>query len=218
MASWMIHLRVAEGVIKHLEDVDKEKFIVGNIGPDCGEVDKDGYGYIPPVKITHWCSGKDKKSIDDESFYKAYLNKNISRDKYAFYLGYYTHLITDILWGEQIFWPIMDQLNQEKEKNKDSIKAINKDWNDLDHLFLEENPNFEPIYILKKSRTFPNIYFKYYSEEAIENKIKEISEYYGEKHEDLDRVYTYLTKQEKAKFVEKTVESIVEKLKEKHII
>lgn len=54
MASWMIHFRVADGIIDSIKNIDAEKFIVGNIAPDCGELSEDGRTCRPLKYITHW--------------------------------------------------------------------------------------------------------------------------------------------------------------------
>ena len=42
IASWIIHLRIADGLKNDIKDIDIEKFIVGNIAPDCGKWSDDG--------------------------------------------------------------------------------------------------------------------------------------------------------------------------------
>lgn len=39
MASWMIHFRIADGIINIIKNIDAEKFMVGNIAPDWGDID-----------------------------------------------------------------------------------------------------------------------------------------------------------------------------------
>lgn len=50
MASWVIHFRIADGIIDSINNVDSEKFIVGNIAPDCGEWSEDGKSYTSQPK------------------------------------------------------------------------------------------------------------------------------------------------------------------------
>jgi hypothetical protein len=51
--------------------IDIEKFIVGNIAPDCGEWSEDGKTLTPPKYITHWKNPKNRKeSLKEEFFLK----------------------------------------------------------------------------------------------------------------------------------------------------
>lgn len=34
MASWMVHLRVADELLRHLDNIDETAFVMGNIAPD----------------------------------------------------------------------------------------------------------------------------------------------------------------------------------------
>ena len=47
MASWMIHLRVAQQLYRQLNIESINEFVLGNIAPDSGIPSKDGSGFIP---------------------------------------------------------------------------------------------------------------------------------------------------------------------------
>lgn len=53
------------------------------------------------------------------------------------FLGYYVHLLTDVLWKEKITDPSMQRFSELFEKDKDAIWKLKEDWYDLDHLFLK---------------------------------------------------------------------------------
>lgn len=36
MASWMVHLRIADAFLDKLENIDETAFVMGNIAPDSG--------------------------------------------------------------------------------------------------------------------------------------------------------------------------------------
>ena len=99
MASWIVHLRIADILADRL-DVDYEKFIVGNIAPDSGIISEKGE-YIPPSSITHWTPTERNSDIRPHEFYKVFV-QNSPADKYSFYLGYLSHLITDLFWMGKI--------------------------------------------------------------------------------------------------------------------
>ena len=36
MATWMVHLRIADGIMKEIPKLERQEFIMGNIAPDSG--------------------------------------------------------------------------------------------------------------------------------------------------------------------------------------
>ncbi len=56
MASWIIHLRVAQRLYQQLHIKEKEPFVLGNIAPDSGIPNEDGTGFVPDAAISHFRS------------------------------------------------------------------------------------------------------------------------------------------------------------------
>ncbi len=54
MASWMIHLRVAQGIYEKLGFDHKAEFVMGNIAPDSGVPTADGTGFVPDAGRSHF--------------------------------------------------------------------------------------------------------------------------------------------------------------------
>ena len=54
MASWIIHLRVAQEICQRLALQHIDRFILGNIAPDSGIPKADGSGYLPDAEISHF--------------------------------------------------------------------------------------------------------------------------------------------------------------------
>ena len=54
MASWMVHLRVADKLLDHLKGITQTEFVVGNIAPDSGVPNKDGTAFKPDSSISHF--------------------------------------------------------------------------------------------------------------------------------------------------------------------
>ena len=54
MASWMIHLRVADLLLDRIPDLDETAFVMGNIAPDSGTVSPDWSQYFPPKSVSHF--------------------------------------------------------------------------------------------------------------------------------------------------------------------
>jgi hypothetical protein len=119
----------------------------------------------------------------------------------AFYLGYYSHLLTDFLWSRDIASPQKEKYAAEAEKDPGFIWKIRADMSDIDHLYLKEHPGFRAFAILSGISVFPNTYLDYFSETAIENRIAHIVHFFKDFHGDLDREYPYVTKTEVDMFV-----------------
>lgn len=216
MATWVSHFRIAEYLLDKLKNLSEKEFIVGNIGPDCGEPDSDWSKFTPSSEITHWRDEESESGVDLDGFYNKYLAK--PNGCFSFYLGYYVHLLADIEWGERIYHPKKKKYKTEFEKNKRFIWVMKKDWYDLDHLFLRENPSFGVFEIFSKIDQFPNKYLDYYSDIAIIRQIRHISNFYKSFDGDLDREFTYLTKEEMDGYVSKACVSIHNKLIDKGLV
>ncbi len=217
MASWMVHFRIADGLMDYLK-VNQEQFIVGNIGPDCGEPNEDWSAFDPPANISHWTNTGMKRNIDSEGFYQEYTKNKADKGKESFYLGYYVHLVTDILWAVKIHIPTKEKFRQEFEQDKNFIWEVKKDWYDLDHMYLKNNPDFRTFRIFDKIKAFPNIYLGFYSQTAIEKQIRYISEFYNSHEGNLNREYPYLNKEKADQFVTEVIEYILEDLKNKKFL
>ncbi|HHW31973.1 MAG TPA: zinc dependent phospholipase C family protein [Clostridiaceae bacterium] len=198
MATWMSHFRIAEYFLDKLENISEIEFIVGNIGPDCGEPNSDWSEFTPPREITHWRNERSEFGVDLDGFYNQYLAE--PNRYFSFYLGYYIHLLADIEWEKQISCPKINKFKSEFEKNKHFIWDMKKDWYDLDHLFLKEHPTFKVFLVFSMIDEFPNKYLDYYSDTAIIRQIKFITNFYKNYSGDLNREFIYLTKEEMDKY------------------
>ena len=56
MASWMIHLRVAQAVASQLPALYMREFIVGNIAPDSGVPNEDWSAFVPDSSENFNCN------------------------------------------------------------------------------------------------------------------------------------------------------------------
>jgi len=213
MASWMAHLRVADKLLGDIGGLSQTHFIVGNIAPDSGEpVNGDWNVFTPSVDISHWKIDGIPRSERAAKFKERYLTAISHNDDTAFYLGYYTHLITDYIWSRDIFLPQQEQYAKEFEQDPGFIWQIKRDMYDLDHLYYKENPDFRAFSIFSKVSAFPNIYLDYFSEAAFEKKIEYITKFYKNFNGELDREYPYFTKIDMDSFVEKAINEIRPKI------
>lgn len=211
MATWGLHLRVAEALLKHLPGVDVENFLIGNIGPDCGKPNSDWSSFDPPSHITHWLD--DNGIIRTEDFYSTHLLDEFSCNiKGSYLLGYYVHLLTDKLWREDVDQKKVTDNNYAKLLAEPQfIWTIKKDWYDLDRLYFHKNPNSIFYTHFQHIKEFSND-LDYFPKDATINQIKYITEFYLQKKESIFREYIYLTESEMDTFVETTLLYVHQKL------
>ena len=53
MASWMVHLRIADKLLDKIPNLSPVEFIVGNIAPDSGVPNEDWSRFPPDTKTSH---------------------------------------------------------------------------------------------------------------------------------------------------------------------
>lgn len=204
MATWIIHLRIAEKLVDIFPSLCRTEFVVGNIAPDSGKVQDDGITYVPSKSVSHfYCDGKIVPSL----FEKKYLSSApyVPRDekRLSFCLGYLAHLVTDAAWAES---PIMKNAKEKcrelwKTDRSAAAALIKRDWYDLDFLYLKMHPNFEPLRILSAADGFENIYIEEYGHDDFDKKRREIVDFYAAEHYNLDREYKYMTLADADSFV-----------------
>lgn len=218
MATWGVHLRVARCFIDNL--IAKKyhrEFVIGSVAPDCGYGVKDSFGeFTPPPKITHWSPSGMKRDCRYNDFPKEYLNDKSNAD-YWFYLGYYVHLLTDIMWSVTMYMPTRVKYAEEYKKNPEFLKVIKKDWNDIDvwHLrSLTYHPTFD---ILKNAGEIKD-YLPYYEHNQLTKQVKFIVDYYESYSSNMDREFEYTQKEDIQNFVECSCELLYKVLKEKELI
>lgn len=216
MATWVSHFRITDYFLRNLENLSEKEFIVGNIGPDCGEPNSDWSKFTPSNEITHWRNEESEFGVDLDGFYYQFLAK--PNRYFSFYLGYYIHLLADIEWGEQIYHPKKLQYKAEFDRSDRFIWVMKKDWYDLDHLFLRENPAFDVFTVFSMIDEFPNKYLDYYSDTAIIRQIKYILNFYKSFIGNLEHEFMYLAKEEMDKYIGKACAVIHKKLIAKELV
>lgn len=213
MASWMIHLRVADKLLDRIPGLSPIEFIMGNLAPDSGIPNDTWTRFTPDQSVSHFRldDGTGKKVIDLESYRKRYFSTALIADydekQYSFYLGYYTHLLTDLCWSDRIAWPARQHFPDT------DWWQIKKDWYDLDRLYLKKHPGFRAFRAYLGSVGFVNSYMDFFTPDAFEIRRRAVTDFYLEEGEDPDRNYLYLTEEEADRFVEECVRSIMEELK-----
>ena len=218
MASWMIHLRIADTLLDRIGNLSAEEFIMGNIAPDSGVPNEDWSKFTPSTVVSHFRrdNGTGKKKVDISAFIDQYFTEELRNSydckTYSFFLGYLTHLLTDCLWSDRIAHPIMDEYLA--SGNQEMMAKIKDDWYDLDYLYLRNNPDFRGFKIYKNIESFPNTYMDIFSTDAFDNRRAYIVGFYEQENNNLDREYPYLTKEEANRFVERASAEILQALEE----
>lgn len=143
MASWMIHLRIADELLAKLPQIDETAFVMGSIAPDSGVPNSDWTEFSPPKAITHFNKKTPSgKRIDADHFCGRYFNETLIRHysvkEYSFFLGYYLHLLTDVRWTEKILSALKRDHPAAYAGNKSKlIETAKEEWYDLDFLYLK---------------------------------------------------------------------------------
>ncbi len=216
MASWMIHLRVAQGIYKQLGLKHVDAFILGNIAPDSGIPTADGSGYLPDAGVSHF-RVVDQNGIKEvheerfiESFFTDSLRKSYDDEAYAFYFGYLTHLLTDKLWAEEIGYGAKDKFPELFDRDRTAFwSQIKRDWYDLDFMYLRQNPDFEAFRIYENMEKLLNRYVDFFAPDAFEKRRQFITAFYRDGAANVKVRETYLSPEELDRFVISTVEEIL---------
>lgn len=219
MATWIVHLRVADHFLENCPY--PYEFVVGNVAPDCGYGQKDSFGeFDPPPTVTHWTDTGSKRDCRYKDFYNEYLKDKKHDRAYFFYLGYYVHLLTDIMWSTTICIPTYSEYADEYEKDPEFLRVIKRDWNDLDFKYLQNNPEFETYKIIKEENGEITDFLPYYEHNQLTNQVRFIADYYKKelgKHE-VDREYEYLTEDKLEDFMSAATEMIEKQLSKQNLI
>lgn len=214
MASWMVHLRIADELLKHLNKIDETAFVMGNIAPDSGVPNADWTEFHPPKELSHFKTYTDIEgtSVFREQYFDDDKITKYSLREYSFFLGYYVHLLTDIQWKNSVYKILIQLYEKEFTEDKNQlIWAAKGDWYDLDFLYLEQHPDFHAFYLYENAVGFNNDFMDIFSTDAFENRRQYICGFYhSNNHGELHREYKYLTPKEADAFVINTTRWILE--------
>lgn len=217
MASWIVHLRVADALLDRISNLSPTDFVVGNIAPDSGVPNEDWSVFTPNTNVSHFKrnNGGIGKDICIEDFLAQYSPAFYANDikAYSFYLGYLTHLLTDMQWSDKIARPKIAQFAPATPEAQTAlIWEMKEDWYDLDFLYLQEHPHFRSFHIYKNAVGFRNEYMDIFSPDAFDNRRKYIVDFYSQIKKGLDREYPYLSKSEMDHFVEDCTASLLHQI------
>ena len=217
MASWMIHLRIADKLLDRIPDISPIEFIMGNMAPDSGVPNADWSAFTPDKNVSHF--KVDGKKMDPDAYISRYftpeLRAGYDDGQFAFYLGYLTHLLADVIWHDEIYLPCRASRMAEFEADKNGfVSRVKADWYDLDFLYLKKHPGFRAFRAYLGSVGFVNKYLPFFAPDAFDNRREYITAFYLEPRDGLEREYPYLTEARADKFVEDTADRILARLEE----
>lgn len=210
MATWLVHLRVAEKVLERVP-LSRRDFLVGNIAPDCGRPDKNG-GFDPPKEVTHWTKNS-KGNCDYNAFSEEMFPLAKNERERAFLLGYYSHLVTDCLWVRLINDPCKEKYRELYTRDRaEYYRLVKADWYDNDAAFLAAHPNLPILAELAAVRGYDSSVLPYYGSDNVQLQIDRIAEFYRTRRCD-GRSFVYITPKQIDEFVAAAANEVLEKLK-----
>ncbi len=75
MATWIVHLRIAENLLGMIAGLDEESFAVGSVAPDSGMPDENWEKFDPPPEVSHYeTSLQSRWKMADLEFYRQHLS------------------------------------------------------------------------------------------------------------------------------------------------
>jgi len=218
MATWVVHLRLAENLLKLIPDLEAQAFAIGNVAPDSGMPDENWENFQPPPEISHYQdSDRERWSIADLDFYREYLSEQVrTRDdlkRFSFLLGYFFHLVTDNLWADRIARPTMEKFKERFDEDPKFIWEVKRDWYglDLEHVRLNPDSIYWNTFLPAK---FDGDYLNFMPVDAIQQRIQHIKDLYQRTDDEIEEWYgnrpdLYLSREEMDKFIEWTSEILL---------
>ena len=216
MATWMVHCRIADYFLNKLDIVYNTEFAIGNFAPDCGYGRKDSFGeFEPPPEITHFSPSGTKRDCRYKDFYNKYLNEKKKTNNYYFYLGYYIHLLTDILWSAQMC--VFNKIKCGYEDENEFIKCVKPEWNNLDIKYFKEHADILSYNLIESAKIIPD-YLPYYEKGQLKKQIQFIVNYYKNEPYIIKEGFKYITEKSIDEFINDAVGIIEKELKKKELV
>jgi hypothetical protein len=214
MASWMVHLRIAENLLEKFPDLDGSQFAIGNIAPDSGLPDEKWEKFSPPITVTHFCEDKWFSTCRDADFFRKHVEGTelkVDKKRSSFLWGYFCHLVTDNLWNE-IRESTYKKYKKEFDARKDFVWEIKDDWYGLDHVYVRGFPRclFWTTFV---GCAFQADYLDFLPEKKVRVRVDYIRDFYqrddDEIHAIINRPFQYLSKAEMDQFVEMASQKLI---------
>lgn len=215
MGTWISHLRVADNLLPHFPELDEVTFTFGNLSPDSGIPNADWTEFDPPKEVTHFLRrGEEEHAIHDLVYYKQYLADVRPEDDiklYSFRLGYFFHLICDIVWAKRIGAATKQQFRELFEINKsEAVSLVKGDWYGLDQLYVRNHPE-HIFWRVIMTNPFPPSYLPFVKEVALHQQYDHIRKFYSAQEDQwfLSIPYQYLNENTMTRAVNDSVEAVL---------
>jgi Zinc dependent phospholipase C len=215
MGTWISHLRIAENLLSHFPGLDKVTFTFGNLSPDSGIPNADWTQFDPPKETTHFLQkGQDEDEIHDLMFYQKYLANIKSEDDiklYSFRLGYFFHLICDIMWARRIGVATKRDFKELFDRNfKEAVGIVKDDWYGLDQLYVRDHPESNFWNVIMKNSDPPS-YLPFIKNEALHPQYQHIRKFYSEQEDKwfLSIPYQYLNEITMSRIVGESTDAVL---------
>ena len=215
MGTWISHLRITEQLLSHFPDVDEVTFTFGNLSPDSGIPNADWTEFDPPKEVTHFLrKGEEEHAIHDLVYYEQYLKDIELEDDiklYSFRLGYFFHLICDIMWAKRIVAATKREFKElfEQDRRK-AVSLVKDDWYGLDQLYVRDHPE-HIFWRVIMGNPYPPSYLPFVNEQALHHQYDHIRKYYSEQEDKwfLSIPYQYLNETTMTRMVNDSIEAVL---------
>ena len=215
MGTWISHLRIAENLLQHFPELDEVTFTFGNLSPDSGIPNAEWTEFDPPKEVTHFLrKGEEEFAIHDFLYYRQYLANIKPADDiqlYSFRLGYFFHLICDIMWARRIVSATRRQFKElfENDKKK-AVSLVKDDWYGQDQLYVRDHPE-HIFWRVIMTNPYPPSYLPFFKVEALHHQYDHIRKFYSEQEDQwfLSIPYQYLNETMMTRIVNESTEAIL---------
>ncbi|HEY3473812.1 MAG TPA: zinc dependent phospholipase C family protein [Anaerolineales bacterium] len=215
MGTWISHLRIAETLLSYFPEVDEVTFAFGNLSPDSGMPNADWTEFDPPKEVTHFLhKGEEEHAIHDLVYYRQYLaDIDPTEDVrlYSFRLGYFFHLICDILWAKRVWQATQQQFRPLFDADpKKAVGLVKDDWYGLDQLYVRAHPE-HVFWRVIMSNPYPPSYLPFVRVDALHHQYNHIRKYYSEQEDKwfLSIPYRYLNETTMTRIVNESIEAVL---------
>ena len=218
MASWIVHLRIAEVLLATIPGLEARAFAIGNVAPDSGVPDANWDKFDPPPEITHFRirTASSRRSADLE-FFRRYLlplrSQANDAARLSFHLGYFFHLVTDNLWIDDIYLPTRSRFAGQFADDSRFIWEVKRDWYGLDLEYVRTQPEsiFWRVFL---SGRYTEDYLDFLPRDAIRQSLDYIKAFYQRTDEEMEQRYgrrpdLYLSRPEMDDFVTRTAKRLL---------
>jgi len=165
--------------------------------------------------VTHFLrKGEGEHAIHDLVYYQQYLaNVNPGDDikLYSFRLGYFIHLICDIMWAKRIVPTTKQEFKHLfDEKPKEAIGIIKDDWYGLDQLYVRGHPESNFWNVIMPNSDPPS-YLPFVKDKALHQQYAHIRKYYSAPPDEwfLSLPYRYLNEETMTRMVNDSIQAVL---------